>query len=333
MKLSLLFLVLPFLLVVCYGDVESTPTPVGTSAPLKCSDNPCGAAACCDDGRGGAQCYNEDDYDCTDNGDGRTYLCPQGTTSCNTNCFDPSKYDCCNGELAENGTCGCKMGNCQPHTSPPVPTSVRTASPSPRPTVTATVVPTVASTVASTRIPITPTAAPTSTPRATAPPPTPAGNECPYGYAYSTDSNGTQQCTVRYFYLQSVLNNLVVDINGTEAGSTLVMQPLSTSAVNNTQVWSFEQGYFINRFTKFVVDIYQGNSNPGSKCIVWYKKEDGDIRNQLWKYNQTSYKILSQINFVVLDIYRANTAPGTYVEVYGPKTTNNANQQFKFKFL
>lgn len=99
------------------------------------------------------------------------------------------------------------------------------------------------------------------------------------------DSAGGQS----QYYIQSRLNNYVLDIQGgsTQSGTPIISFPINSPASNN-QIWqiieSDTEGYFyiVSLLNGYVLDISGANTAPGTPIISFPQKSPaGD--NQLWQ--------------------------------------------------
>ncbi|KAF9430481.1 hypothetical protein BGZ76_000821, partial [Entomortierella beljakovae] len=114
---------------------------------------------------------------------------------------------------------------------------------------------------------------------------------------YSTETVTSKKAVQNddWFFIKSGLTGLVMDLEAgwitspTDVGAYISMK--KQRSLNDTdksllerQLWRYEEGYFINRKTGFVVDIYGRHAVAGVKLIQQHKaltEEDGR-NNQLW---------------------------------------------------
>ncbi|PRP81843.1 hypothetical protein PROFUN_10592 [Planoprotostelium fungivorum] len=79
----------------------TSSVPTTTSSVPQCPAGTCGAASCCPDALRGNMCYSPSTYTCgVDKANGKVYLCGAGAASCNSVCYDTTRYNCVNGNLA-----------------------------------------------------------------------------------------------------------------------------------------------------------------------------------------------------------------------------------------
>ncbi|KAI9476501.1 MAG: hypothetical protein EXX96DRAFT_577376 [Benjaminiella poitrasii] len=82
-----------------------------------------------------------------------------------------------------------------------------------------------------------------------------------------------------YFYIKSQKTGFVVSNNDDdEAGSQLVIKPQTK---DETELWSFELGYLINKKTLFVMDI-EGGDLRSDKNVLQYERKKTMAHNQRW---------------------------------------------------
>lgn len=109
------------------------------------------------------------------------------------------------------------------------------------------------------------------------------------------DSAGGQS----QYYIQSQLNNYVLDINGsnTAPNTPIISYPINSPASNN-QIWqiieSDTEGFFyiVSLLNGYVLDISGSNTAPGT-AIISFPQNSPASDNQLWRLidsNQSTSK-------------------------------------------
>ena len=117
-------------------------------------------------------------------------------------------------------------------------------------------------------------------------------------------------CAIRGYYIQSKLNNYVLDVknNGTKGGTPIVAYPMKTGEKDDpsNQLWTFEEDGTIRSIASgLVMDINGGIG--GTDLIIYQKKNEGNRANQKWTW-EPPYIVCEAAN-KVLDIDGAKNEP------------------------
>jgi beta-glucanase (GH16 family) len=78
------------------------PSETTTSTPSSPCNGKCGGEGCCNDHKLGVVCYNQNNYSCLANSNGKLSLCGKGLGVCNGVCFDTKNYKCANGSIQQS---------------------------------------------------------------------------------------------------------------------------------------------------------------------------------------------------------------------------------------
>ena len=124
-----------------------------------------------------------------------------------------------------------------------------------------------------------------------------------------------------YFFIESKLNGLVLDIAYAEKGGKITTYGRHGG---DNQLWQLSGGMLISK-TGYVMDVKGASRSPGAQVIAW-SKTGGD--NQQWRID--GERIVSIVTGFCLDVRGGNMAPGT--EVIVNKITGNSNQTFKIVY-
>jgi len=80
-----------------------TKTSAATSAPTPSPcDGKCGRGGCCNDQKLGVVCYDDNNYVCAKDTNGKLSLCGKGLGVCNSVCFNTKNYKCVNGAIHQS---------------------------------------------------------------------------------------------------------------------------------------------------------------------------------------------------------------------------------------
>ncbi|KAG0013890.1 hypothetical protein BGZ80_010786, partial [Entomortierella chlamydospora] len=115
-----------------------------------------------------------------------------------------------------------------------------------------------------------------------------------------------------WFYIKSGITGLVMDLesgwitNPTDVGAYISMKKQRSlqdadKSLLERQLWRYEDGYFINRRTNYVIDVYGRNAVVGIKLIQQHKaatEEDGKY-NQLWSVVNGNIQLLHNPKLVI----------------------------------
>ncbi|KAI1316330.1 hypothetical protein EDD11_010109 [Mortierella claussenii] len=115
-----------------------------------------------------------------------------------------------------------------------------------------------------------------------------------------------------WFFIKSSATSLVMDLEAgwitspTDVGAYISMKKQralddADKSLLERQLWRFEDGYFINRKTGYVIDIYGRTAVVGVKLIQQHRalaEEEGQ-RNQLWNVVDGNIQLLYQPKFVI----------------------------------
>jgi len=135
-------------------------------------------------------------------------------------------------------------------------------------------------------------------------------------------------CAIRGYYIQSKLNNFVLDVKGNEnkAGTPVVAHPMKTGEHDDpsNQLWLFEEDGSIRSVANgMVLDIHGGIG--GTNLVVWPKKEGGDRANQQWQWDAPYLSCEGAGK--VIDIEGAKTEP--LAKIIAHPKNNGLNQQWR----
>ncbi|KAF9345813.1 hypothetical protein BGX26_002705, partial [Mortierella sp. AD094] len=115
-----------------------------------------------------------------------------------------------------------------------------------------------------------------------------------------------------WFFIKSGITGLVMDLEAgwitspTDVGAYISMKKQRSledtdKSLLERQLWRYEDGYFINRRTGYVIDIYGRNAIIGVKLIQQHKattEEDGQ-HNQLWNVVNGNIQLLHNPKLVI----------------------------------
>ncbi|KAF9974682.1 hypothetical protein BGZ73_001866, partial [Actinomortierella ambigua] len=145
-----------------------------------------------------------------------------------------------------------------------------------------------------------------------------------------------------WFWIKSKNSGLVIDV---ESGvSSDPLQPGVLLFVNNavttvsgddtskieTQLWRYEEGRFINRFSGLVIDIKQGVVRYGARLTQDVVKSGKPSHHQLWESVNGNIFVQGKDGFAV-DIEGDGSKVGSRLTLQRPKTQDNADQQWVFQ--
>ncbi|KAI9338436.1 hypothetical protein BD770DRAFT_400708 [Pilaira anomala] len=83
-----------------------------------------------------------------------------------------------------------------------------------------------------------------------------------------------------YFYLKCLKNGLVISVNrDNDVGSKLVAETKKTD--DDSQLWTFEDGCLVSKYTSLVMDIEGGDLMPDSR-VLQYGRKKTMAHNQRW---------------------------------------------------
>ncbi|KAG0240690.1 hypothetical protein BGW41_006773, partial [Actinomortierella wolfii] len=145
-----------------------------------------------------------------------------------------------------------------------------------------------------------------------------------------------------WFWIKSKNSGLVIDVESGAASNPL--QPGVLLYVNNavttvkgddttkieTQLWRFEDGRFINRFSGLVMDIKQGVVRYGARLTQDVVKSGKPAHHQTWTVSNGNILVQDKENFAI-DIEGDGSKVGSRLTLQRPKTHDNADQQWVFQ--
>ena len=149
-----------------------------------------------------------------------------------------------------------------------------------------------------------------------------------------------------YFYIQSKLNNYVLDITGsnTQPVTPIISYPINSPVSDNqlcqrlpTGQKNFTGGqnqyYIQSKLNDFVLDITGSNTQPATQ-IISYPINSPASNNQIWEIVESEFEgyfyIKSLLNGYVVDITGSNTAPKTKIISFPQNSPTSDNQLWKF---
>ncbi|KAF7720648.1 hypothetical protein EC973_006737 [Apophysomyces ossiformis] len=131
-----------------------------------------------------------------------------------------------------------------------------------------------------------------------------------------------------HFFIESIKNGMVLDVYDGEISddAKLIVWPRKESD-NENQLWSFDNGFLINKKSGKVVDVHGGNLKSDAK-IVQFDRKTTTTGNQRWGYRDGFIYIRADPR-LVLDIKGESDHEGTQVILYARKDKDNENQQWR----
>ena len=142
--------------------------------------------------------------------------------------------------------------------------------------------------------------------------------------------------TFYYYYIQSQLNGMVLDIKGgnSSAGASIINYPKKDGAGADNQLWYFVdvgngQYAIHSKMNGMALDV-KGSGGAGAPVIT-YPTHGGP--NQAWslQFKGTEAFICSGLGKdLVIDVKGANKGAGAEVIVWTKKDYDNDNQQWEF---
>ncbi|ORY99019.1 ricin B lectin domain-containing protein [Syncephalastrum racemosum] len=134
-----------------------------------------------------------------------------------------------------------------------------------------------------------------------------------------------------YFYIQSRLCGKVIDVDGASLKSdakVLIWTPKHNEDRDN-QLWSYQDGYLVNKKSNKVLDIRGGNLKENMPIIQYDRKLTADAHNQQFGYSKDGHIYVLVEPHMVLDIRGAAVQDGSRVILYHKKPAidgDNLNQ-------
>ncbi|KAI7877326.1 uncharacterized protein EV154DRAFT_62178 [Mucor mucedo] len=124
-----------------------------------------------------------------------------------------------------------------------------------------------------------------------------------------------------YFYVKSQKNGLFVSVDGEdEAGSKLVTGPKGD---DDSQLWSYENGYLVSKQTAMVMDI-EGGDLKSDKRVLQFNRKKTMTHNQRWGIRDGFVYVVADPR-LVLDTQEDE---GSYITVAVKKSEENDLQQW-----
>ncbi|KAF9156576.1 hypothetical protein DFQ26_009301, partial [Actinomortierella ambigua] len=145
-----------------------------------------------------------------------------------------------------------------------------------------------------------------------------------------------------WFWIKSKNSGLVIDVESSASSDPL--QPGVLLFVNDavttvsgddtskieTQLWRYENGRFINRYSGLVIDIKQGVVRYGARLTQDVVKSGKPSQHQLWESVRGNIFVQGKDGFAV-DIEGDGSKAGSRLTLQRPKTHDNADQQWVFQ--
>ncbi|ORZ20456.1 ricin B lectin domain-containing protein [Absidia repens] len=131
-----------------------------------------------------------------------------------------------------------------------------------------------------------------------------------------------------YFYIKTITGENVMDVHEgkTESGAHIIIWQQKTGEDRDNQLWSFENGFLINKKSSLVLDI-DGGDLKAEKKLQQFDRKATRTHNQRWGFRDNF--IYSRADpRIVLDIKGGDEDEGTRVITYKRKTEDNSNQQW-----
>ncbi|KAF9198224.1 hypothetical protein BGZ49_001021, partial [Haplosporangium sp. Z 27] len=139
-----------------------------------------------------------------------------------------------------------------------------------------------------------------------------------------------------WFFIKSGATGLVMDLeagwitSATDVGAYISMRKQRSlddpdKNLLERQLWKYEDGYFVNRRTNYVIDIYGRNAVVGVKLIQQHKastKEEGQF-NQLWNVVEGNIQLLHNPK---LSIHVDSNKDGSRVQLLENKPASSTVQ-------
>ena len=141
--------------------------------------------------------------------------------------------------------------------------------------------------------------------------------------------------TYNYYYIQSQLNGLVLDIKGVDynPGATIQTWTKKDGSSADNQLWYFvgtnDQFTIHSKLNGLAMDVK--GSGGKSTPVITYPTHGHP--NQLWslQFDGSAAFIASGLGQeLVIDIKAANKEKGAAAQVYPKKSFDNDNQEFQF---
>ncbi|KAF9905967.1 hypothetical protein BX616_000861, partial [Lobosporangium transversale] len=144
-----------------------------------------------------------------------------------------------------------------------------------------------------------------------------------------------------WFYIRSSSSGHVVDIEQgllSDPMSPNVLVNMNTQITESTgddhskiesQLWRYDNGYFINRRSQYVLDCKQGVVRYGARLMQGVRKEGKEGHHQRWEAVNGSLIVQGKPNFAI-DIEGDGSKTGARLSLQRPKSQNNLDQQWEF---
>jgi hypothetical protein len=90
----------------------------------------------------------------------------------------------------------------------------------------------------------------------------------------------------RFFIIESVLGNLVLDIQGgsTAPRTPIIAYPRNGSSGSSNQLWTItDDGFIQSKLNGYVLDIQGGSTAPRTPIIAYPKNGSSGTPNQMWR--------------------------------------------------
>ncbi len=149
-----------------------------------------------------------------------------------------------------------------------------------------------------------------------------------------------------YYFVQTQLNNNVMDVKGNNTGANtpVISYPQKSSGTDN-QLWlrvptgaldpaSGQSLYYLkSKLNGDVLTVQDGSTAAGAAVVNAPLRTPAD-NSQIWQFLDSDvdgyFNIVSQLNSYVLDVTGSNTAAGTPLINYPLNNPTSSNQRWTF---